>query len=59
MAKSVWKSKSFIAGIVSVVTGIAMGFGIDIPAGTVEGIISIIGVILMGKSVAKRMPKKE
>jgi hypothetical protein len=55
--KSIWKSKSFLAGLVSVVTAISAGYGIPIPPGVIEGIFGVIGTILIGKSVTKRMVK--
>jgi len=55
MYKSIWKSKSFLTGIVTLVTAVATGYGVSIPPGTIEGILGVIGVILVGKSVNKRM----
>lgn len=53
--KSVWKSKSFLTGLVTLITVIVTGYGIIIPPEVIEGIMAIVGIILVGKSVTKRM----
>ncbi|MDP7430400.1 MAG: hypothetical protein QGG97_02495 [Flavobacteriales bacterium] len=53
--KSIWKSRSFITGLSTLITAIVIGYGIDIPAGVLEGILGLMGIILVGKSVEKRL----
>jgi len=59
MGKSIWKSKSFLTGLASLVTAIVVGYGIEVPAGVLEGVMGLIGIILVGKSVDKREVKEK
>lgn len=55
--KSIWKSKSFLTGIGSIVTAISLKYGIDIPPVVIEGILAAIASVLIGKSFSKRTGK--
>lgn len=56
--KSIWKSKSFLTGLVTIVTAITAGYGVPIPEEAIEGILSAIGILLIGKSVNKRLARE-
>ncbi len=53
--KSIWKSKSFITGVVMMVFDAISTYGIEIPVGISSHIIEIVAIFLIGKSAAKRM----
>lgn len=56
--KSIWKSKSFLTGLVTIITAVTSGYGISIPAEAIEGILAVIGIVLVGKSVNKRIVRE-
>jgi len=56
--KSIWKSKSFLTGLGSVITAIALKYGVEITPEILEGLFGLIGLILVGKSATKRMSKE-
>ncbi len=56
--KSVWKSKSFLTGVGALVTALTARYGILLEPVVIEGILSLISAILIGKSVSKRMGTK-
>ena len=62
MRKSIWKSKSFLTGLVGLAVTVVAGYGIDIPADVLvkvlEGILGLGGIVLVGKSASKRMTKE-
>jgi hypothetical protein len=54
-SKSIWKSKSFLTGIGTIIMAIALKYGIEITPTVMEGLLGLIASILVGKSVAKRI----
>lgn len=56
--KPIWKSTKFFAGIITLVTGIVHSLGIDLPPGTIEYFLYLLGSVLLGGSVYKRVNGK-
>lgn len=56
MGKSIWKSKSFLTGVSTLVMAIITGYDIKLPPGVMEAFLALVTLILVGKSAAKRMP---
>lgn len=57
--KSIWKSKSFLTGLTTLIMAITAGYGVIIPPGVIEGLLAVVGTVLVGKSVTKRMVKND
>lgn len=57
--KSIWKSKSFLTGLGSIITAIAMNYGVEVTPEILEGLFGLVGLILVGKSATKRMSKEK
>lgn len=57
--KSIWLSKSFLTGLGAIIIPIAMRYGVEITQEVIEGVFGLIGLILIGKSVDKRIIRKD